>query len=272
VLEAATPLGHDDPECAAVVLDQLGRDGVAIRSGVTIDRVTRSGGGVAVTIGGETITGSHLLVATGRTPTIDGLGLDAAGITVERGAIVVDKRLRTTNKKVYAIGDVASGPQFTHVASYQAGLVVRNALFRLPVRVNYDAVPRVTFTDPELAHVGLTETDAKARKYRFRVLRWPYHENDRALAERATVGHIKVIVTRRGRILGATIVGRSAGELIGTWVLAIEQRLNIRAIAGTVVPYPTLAEVGKRAAITHFAASLTRPAVRRIIAWLRRFG
>ncbi len=272
VLEAATPLGHDDPECAAVVLDQLGRDGVAIRSGVTIDRVTRSGDGVAVTIGGETITGSHLLVATGRTPTIDGLGLDAAGITVERGAIVVDKRLRTTNKKVYAIGDVASGPQFTHVASYQAGLVVRNALFRLPVRVNYDAVPRVTFTDPELAHVGLTETDAKARKYRFRVLRWPYHENDRALAERATVGHIKVIVTRRGRILGATIVGRSAGELIGTWVLAIEQRLNIRAIAGTVVPYPTLAEVGKRAAITHFAASLTRPAVRRIIAWLRRFG
>src|SRR5262249_41270396 len=163
------------------------------------------------------------------------------GVTVERGAIRVDKRLRTTNKKIYAIGDVVGGPQFTHVANYQAGLVIRNALFRLPVTVNHDAVPRVTFTDPELAHVGLTEAAAKARKHRVRVLRWPYHENDRALAERASRGHIKVIVTRRGRILGATIVGHNAGELIGTWVLAIEQRLNIRAIAGTVVPYPTLA-------------------------------
>jgi pyruvate/2-oxoglutarate dehydrogenase complex dihydrolipoamide dehydrogenase (E3) component len=272
VLEAATPLGKDDPECAAIVLDQLARDGVVLRVGVAIDSVARADDGIAVTIGGETIAGSHLLVATGRAATIDGLGLDAAGITVEHGAIVVDKRLRTTNKKVYAIGDVVGGPQFTHVANYQAGLVVRNALFRLPVKVNYDAIPRVTFTDPELAHVGLTEADAKTRKLRFRVLRWPFHENDRALAERATQGHIKVIVTRRGRILGATIVGHNAGELIGTWVLAIEQRLNIRAIAGTVVPYPTLAEIGKRAAITHFAAGLTRPAVRRIIAWLRRFG
>lgn len=272
VLEAATPLGHDDPECAAVVLDRLARDGVVVRAGVAIARVARVGDGIEVAIDGETITGSHLLVAAGRAATVDGLNLDAAGITVERGAIVVDKRLRTTNKKVYAIGDVAGGPQFTHVANYQAGLVVRNALFRLPVTANYDALPRVTFTDPELAHVGLTEAAAKARKYHFRVLRWPYHENDRAVAERATAGHIKIIVTRRGRILGATIVGRNAGELICTWVLAIEQRLNIRAIAGTVVPYPTLAEIGKRAAITHFAAGLTRPAVRRIIAWLRRFG
>ena len=272
VLDAATPLGHDDPECAAVVLDALARDGVVVRAGVAIARVARDGDGIAVAIGGETITGSHLLVAAGRAATIDGLNLDAAGIKVERGAIVVDRRLRTTNKKIYAIGDVGGGPQFTHVANYQAGLVVRNALFRLPVTANYDAIPRVTFTEPELAHVGLTEAAAKARKYRFRVLRWPYHENDRAVAERATAGHIKIIVTRRGRILGATIVGRNAGELIGTWVLAIEQRLNIRAIAGTVVPYPTLAEIGKRAAITHFAAGLTRPAVRRIIAWLHRFG
>jgi pyruvate/2-oxoglutarate dehydrogenase complex dihydrolipoamide dehydrogenase (E3) component len=276
VIEAATPLARDDPECAAVVLDQLARDGVVIRDGATVRRVGRANGNVQVTIGRatgeETLAGSHLLVAAGRSPNIADLGLDRAGIQFEPRGIVVDRGLRTTNKRVYAIGDVAGGPHFTHVASYHAGLVIRHALFRLPVRVNNDIIPRVTFTEPELAHVGLSEAEARRREVRFRVLRWPYHENDRAQAERATEGHIKVITTRHGRILGATIVGRSAGELIATWTLAISQRLNIRTFAGTVVAYPTLAEVGKRAAITHFTASLTHPVVRRIIAWLRRFG
>jgi pyruvate/2-oxoglutarate dehydrogenase complex dihydrolipoamide dehydrogenase (E3) component len=200
------------------------------------------------------------------------LGLDCAGIACEPRGIVVDRRLRTSNKRVYAIGDVAGGLQFTHVANYHAGLVVRHALFRLPVRASDDALPWVTFTDPELAQVGLTEAEARRRKYKFQVLRWPYHENDRAQAERATRGHIKVITTRRGRILGATIVGHNAGELIATWALAVGQRLNIRAIATTVLPYPTLGEIGKRATITFYTARLTSPMVRRIIAWLRRLG
>jgi pyruvate/2-oxoglutarate dehydrogenase complex dihydrolipoamide dehydrogenase (E3) component len=276
VLEAATPLAKDDPECAAVVLDQLARDGVAIRAGVAVRRVAGANGQVQVVIGGaeqeETIAGSHLLVATGRTPNVADLGLDRAGIACEARGIVVDQRLRTTNKRVYAIGDVAGGLQFTHVANYHAGLVVRHALFRLPVRASNDALPWVTFTDPELAQVGLTEAAARARRYTFQVLRWPYHENDRAQAERTTQGHIKVITTRRGRILGATIVGHNAGELIATWSLAVGQRLNIRAIATTVLPYPTLGEIGKRAAITRYAAGLTSPMVRRIMAWLRRLG
>jgi pyruvate/2-oxoglutarate dehydrogenase complex dihydrolipoamide dehydrogenase (E3) component len=276
VIEAATPLAHDDPECTAVVLDQLARDGVVIRSGATIARVDHAGGKVQVVIAGtageQAIAGSHLLVAAGRTPNLANLGLDEAGIAVEPRGIVVDRRLRTTNRRVYAVGDVAGGPRFTHVASYHAGLVIRQTLFRLPVRVNHDSVPRVTFTEPELAHVGLSEAEARRRKVRFRVLRWPYHENDRAQAERATQGHIKVVITNRGRILGATIVGHNAGELIATWTLAIERRLNIRAFAATVVAYPTLAEIGKRAAITHFTSGLTSPMVRRIIAWLRRFG
>jgi pyruvate/2-oxoglutarate dehydrogenase complex dihydrolipoamide dehydrogenase (E3) component len=275
VLEAATPLAKDDPECAAVVLDQLAREGVAIRSGVAVQRVAGADGKVQVVIGGtteQTIEGSHLLVATGRTPNVAELGLDRAGIACEPRGIVVDRRLRTSNKRVYAIGDVAGGLQFTHVANYHAGLVVRHALFRLPVRANDDALPWVTFTDPELAQVGLSEAEARRRKYKFQVLRWPYHENDRAQAERATRGHIKVITTRRGRILGATIVGRNAGELIATWALAVGQRLNIRAIATTVLPYPTLGEIGKRATITFYTASLTSPMVRRIIAWLRRLG
>ena len=276
VVEAALPLAKDDPECAAVVLDQLEREGVAIRAGAAVRRVGGASGKVHVVIGAadkeETIEGSHLLIAAGRTPNVAGLGLDRAGIKHEPRGIAVDKRLRTSNKRVYAIGDVAGGLQFTHVSNYHAGLVVRHALFRLPVRASNDALPWVTFTDPELAHVGLGEADARKRKHRIQVLRWPYHENDRAQAERATNGHIKVVTTRRGRILGATIVGLNAGELIATWALAINLRLNIRAFATTVMPYPTLAEIGKRAAITHYTASLTSPVVRRIIRWLRRLG
>jgi pyruvate/2-oxoglutarate dehydrogenase complex dihydrolipoamide dehydrogenase (E3) component len=276
VLEAATPLAKDDPECAAIVLDQLARDGVAIRAGVAVRRVDGADGKVQVVIAStdqdETIEGSHLLVATGRTPNVADLGLDRAGIELGPRGIVVDNRLRTTNKRVYAIGDVAGGLQFTHVANYHAGLVVRHALFRLPVAASNDALPRVTFTDPELAHVGLSEAEARARRYKFQVLRWPYHQNDRAQAERTTEGHIKVVTTRGGRILGATIVGHNAGELIATWSLAVGQRLNIRAVATTVLPYPTLSEIGKRAAITRYTASLTSPMVRRIMAWLRRLG
>jgi pyruvate/2-oxoglutarate dehydrogenase complex dihydrolipoamide dehydrogenase (E3) component len=120
--------------------------------------------------------------------------------------------------------------------------------------------------------VGLGEAEARKRNLAFQVLRWPYHENDRAQAERATNGHIKVVTTRGGRILGATIVGHNAGELIATWSLAVGQRLNIRAIATTVLPYPTLSEIGKRAAISRYTTSLTSPMVRRIMAWLRRLG
>ena len=276
VVEAATPLAKDDAECAEVVLDQLKRDGVVIRLGVVVTRVGRADGKIRVVIargdGDETIDGTHLLVAAGRSPNTADLGLDAAGIKYERRGIVVDKRLRTTNRRVYAIGDVTGGLPLTHVANYHAGLVVRHALFRLPVRVDHDSIPWVTFTEPELAQAGLTEAEARKRNHKIRVLRWPYHENDRAQAERATQGHIKVITTRYGRILGATIVGMNAGELIATWTLAISQRLNIRALAGSVVAYPTLAEVGKRAAITYFTGSLTSPLVRRIIVWLRRLG
>jgi len=276
VLEAATPLAKDDPECAAIVLDRLGREGVNVRAGVAVVAVRKNEDAIEVKIetadGFETIAGSHLLVAAGRRANVDELGLDAAGVTYDGRGITVDKKLRTTNRKVYAIGDVAGALQFTHVANYHAGLVIRNALFRLPAKVNYDLIPWVTFTDPELAQIGLTEADARRRKIEFHALRWPYHENDRAQAERETRGHIKVITSKRGKILGATIVGANAGELIGTWSLAISQGLNIRAMTGMVVAYPTLGEIGKRAAITYFTSGLTSPLVRRIIAFMRKFG
>jgi pyruvate/2-oxoglutarate dehydrogenase complex dihydrolipoamide dehydrogenase (E3) component len=275
VLETATPLAKDDPECAAIVLEQLTREGIVIRSGVKVTRIGHNDGKIQAVIetsqGEEIIEGSSLLIAAGRRANVEGLDLDKAGIKYEPRGIVVDKGLKTTNKKAYAIGDAAGG-QFTHVANYHAGIVIRNALFRLPAKASDDAIPWVTFTDPELAHVGLGEAQARERHKTIRVLRWPYHENDRAQAERDTHGHIKVVTAKNGRILGASIVGAHAGELITAWTLALSRGLNIRAMTDVVVPYPTLSEIGKRAAIGYFSPSLSNPKLRRVINFLRRFG
>ena len=281
VLSEATPLAGYDPECAALVVDGLVRDGVVLRTGVKIAQVRRALARVQVDIASEdisgearmeTIEGTHILVATGRRSNLADLDLDRAGIRHEAAGIVVDKRLLTSNKQVYAIGDVIDAPKWTHVAQHHAGLVIRHALFRTPVNADSCAVPWVTFTDPEMAQVGLTEDEARAQSYSIRVLRWPYSENERAQATGETSGHIKVITDRKGGILGVTLVGPHATENIAVWTLAINQKLNIEAMAGVIVPYPTYAEVGKRAAMTYFTRGLTSPLVRRIIGWLRRFG
>jgi pyruvate/2-oxoglutarate dehydrogenase complex dihydrolipoamide dehydrogenase (E3) component len=276
VLDAAAPLANEDPECAGVVLDALAREGIALRTGVEVVRVRRALARVQVDVIGDageaTIEGTHILVAAGRRPNLADLDLDVAGIAYEPNGITVDRRLRTTNKHVYAIGDVTGAPPFTHLANHHAGLVIRNALFRTPVNADRQAVPAVTHTDPELAQVGLSEDEARAHAGIIRVLRASYRENDRARATGATHGHIKIITDRRGDILGATIVGAAAAENIAAWALAINQKLNIDAFAGVIVPYPTYAEVGKRAAMTYFTRGLTSPLVRRIIGWLRRFG
>ena len=277
VLEAARPLAGDDPECVDIVLDRLEREGVVIRSGVNIVGVTYVGGTVTAAIAAagaeQTITGSHLLIAAGRKPAIDGLGLDAAGIRHDHSGISVDRKLKTTNRRVYAIGDCIAGhSSLAHVANYHAGQVIRNALFRLPVRVRNAAMPWATYTEPELAQAGLTEAQAQASGLKIRIARWPYNDNDRAQTERDTRGHIKIIMTAKGKIVGATIAGAQASELIGMWALAIAQGLNIRSFADIVLPYPTLSEIGKRAAIDYFAPSLTGSWVRRIVGWMRIFG
>jgi pyruvate/2-oxoglutarate dehydrogenase complex dihydrolipoamide dehydrogenase (E3) component len=277
VLEQATPLAGDDPECAAIVLDTLAREGVAVRTGVTVREAQRVDGGVRLLLAGaadaQAVEGSHLLVAAGRRPNVEGLGLTEAGIAAGGEGIIVDKRLRTTNRRVYAIGDVVAGsPRFTHVADYHAARVIRHALFRLPVVADYGTIPRVAFTDPELAQVGLTEAQAKQRGLETNVLRWPYQENDRALADRATRGHIKVVTSKRGRMIGATIVGNNAGELVVIFALALQRRLGVRALAELVVPYPTYANIAKRVAMSYYIPKLTSPLLRRIIALLRRLG
>jgi pyruvate/2-oxoglutarate dehydrogenase complex dihydrolipoamide dehydrogenase (E3) component len=278
VLEAARVLAKDDPELVELLVQRLTADGVAIEAGAKIRRIERAGAGIAAVIedgaGERRIEGSHLLVAAGRRANLAGLDLDKAGIkTDERGALVVDRRLRTSNRRVYAAGDAAGGPQFTHVAGYHAGIIIRNALFRLPAKVDYRALPWVTYTEPELAQTGMTEAQAMAaHPGDVNVLRWPFHENDRAQAERETHGLVKVLARRNGRVLGASMIGAYAGELIQPWGVAISGGVKLSTIAGFIAPYPTLAEVNKRAAGSFFTPKLFSERTRRLVRLLARFG
>ena len=284
VFEAETALRNEDRECAAIVLDALRDEGVRLRDSVRITQVRRVLARIQAVIAKpaeanaagstveEIVEGSHILLAAGGRPNIGDLDLDAAGIRYDQNRILVDQRLCTTARNVYAIGDVIGGPKSAHAASHHAGLVVRNVLFRQSVAVDSHAIPRVIFTEPELAQVGLLEDEARARAKNIRILRWPYRENVRARAAGTVNGHVKVITDSQGGILGATIVGAQAGETIATWALAIGQKLNIAALAGCIVPHPTYGEVGKRAAITYFMRGLTNTRVRRIMGWLRRRG
>lgn len=275
VIEAAGILSREDAEAVAVVRRHLAAEGVELRENTRIARVAGAAGNagriVVETEGGGHVEGSDLLVAAGRSPVLDGLGLDEAGIRHSPKGVETDARLRTTNRRVFACGDVAGGPQFTHAAGYQAGIVLRNALFRLPARVDYSVLPRVTYTDPELAQVGVTEEEA-AREGDIRILRWPLSDNDRARAEAAIEGFVKVVAKPNGRILGATIVAPHAGELIQLWGLAISRGLKVGAVASMIAPYPTLGEASKRAAGDFFTPMLFGPRTRRLVRFLSRFG
>lgn len=276
VIEAGRALADQDLEAAAVVLRSLRAEGVDIREGVTLDKMENVAGLVRLHVATETgpaiVDGSHLVFATGRTPNVSDLNLDAAGITCGRGGIAVNRGQRTTNSRVYAIGDVAGGPRYAHAALAQADVVLRRALFWLPAKFDPALAPRVTFTDPEVAQVGLTEDEARAAGHKINVLRWPFVENDRAEAERETAGHVKVVTTRRGRILGATIVGKEAGELIQVWALAVSERLGIKAMTRLCVPHPTLGEASKRAAVRFYAAMPSNPKIRKLIDFVARLG
>ena len=278
VIEAQRLMGKDDPELVARVRRQLEHDGITIHDGTSVTGVSRDGDGVALTLAdGTRVVGSHLLIAAGRTPSLDGLDLERAGIAHTRTGITVDARLRTTNKRVFAIGDAAGLMQFTHVAGYHAGIVLRNALFRQPARADHAAIPWVTYSDPELAQVGLTEAQARAQHGEaIRILRWSLAENDRARAEGGPAGGwdgaLKAVVTPKGKILGCGIVGRQAGELIQPWVLAMSSKLGVKALATMVAPYPTLGEITKRAAGSFYVPTLFSSRTRKLVRFLRLFG
>ena len=272
VIEAERALGKDDPELAEIVLTSLRDEGVVIEEGVKATEIKGSTGAIEViTDEGRNIAGTHLLVAVGRMANIDKLNLDKAGIKTARNGIEVDASLRTTNRKVYAIGDVAGGMQFTHVAGYHAGVIIRSMLFGLPSKAATSHIPWATYTDPELAQVGLTEAQARTEYGgRLEVVRFDYAHNDRAIAERKTKGFIKVMVVK-GRPVGASIVGYQAGELINLWALALANKMKMSQIAGMVAPYPTIGEVNKRAAGAYFAPRLfENPTVKRVVGLVQR--
>ncbi len=277
VLEMFSILAKDDPELADVIRRRLTAEGVDIREGVKVVGVSGSGEDLRVSFEAagdrqDMITGTHILVAAGRRPNLDGLGLEAAGVEATPHGVTVDARLRTTNKKVFAIGDVAGGMQFTHVAGYHAAVVIKNALFRLPARAVMTAAPWVTYTDPELAQVGVSEAAAREKGLKINVLRWPFADNDRAQAERQTDGMVKVVTDNRGRILGCGIAAAGAGELIQPWILALAGKMKVGAIANMIAPYPTLGEASKRAAGSFFAPMLFGARTRWLVRFLSFFG
>ncbi len=273
VIEGAKALGRDDPDAAALVLARLRAEGIEIVEGAAVERIGGRAGAIEVQVAGASVfMGTHLLMAVGRKPALERLNLAAAGVRTDKGAVAVDDRLRSSNRRVYAIGDAAGQGQFTHVAGYQAGLIIRPLLFALPARARNDHIPHVTYTDPELAQIGPTESEARTRHGdALTVLRLGFDANDRAQAEGKTEGLIKVMAVR-GRPVGVTIAGPAAGEMIGLWSLAIANRLKLSAIAGSVLPYPTMGELSKRAAGAYFTPRLfDNPLIKRVVRMVQRF-
>jgi pyruvate/2-oxoglutarate dehydrogenase complex dihydrolipoamide dehydrogenase (E3) component len=277
VVEAQKALAKDDPELTAIALAKIRAEGIVILEETPVLSVEPRGKtgiriNIGTTSGPQQIDGTHILVAAGRAANVGGMDLEKAGIGYDRKGIKVSAKLRTSNRRVYAIGDVAGGLQFTHVAGYHAGVVLRSLLFRLPAKQSTHHIPWATYTDPEIAHVGMTEADARKLNLPLHILRWPYSENDRASAERKTEGLIKIVTDKKGRILGTSIVGAGAGEMISIYALAISKKMKASDLASFVAPYPTMSEIGKRAATSYYAPLARKPLIRRVISLLRRFG
>ncbi len=272
IVEADVILNRDDPEAAAIVRAALLSEGVVLQEGAKVVRAERQQEGLKLYLqSGTPIEGSHLLVAVGRKANLDGIGLEAAGIARDGAKLRLDRRLRTTNKRIYAIGDAAGGLQFTHVAGDHASTVVRNILFKMPARRRDGLSPRVTYCDPELASVGLSEAESLEKAGEVRFIRWPFKDNDRAQTERNIDGFIKAFAQKDGRILGATIVGAGAGDEIGLWAFAIANGLKMKALTSYIAPYPTRGEVSKRAGGAFFSPTLFSDRTRAVVRLLSTF-
>ena len=267
-------LPREDPQIAAELRGLLEAEGVDIRLGTRVEHV-ESGDGPGKRLickqGDDylPLDVDEILVAAGRAPNVEALDLDAAGVRVDRGGIVVDRRMRTSQRHIYAVGDCTGLFPFTHMAEYQAGIVISNAVFRFPKKADYRVVPWVTYADPELARVGLTADQARQQGIEPDVLTFAFEDVDRALAESEPHGRINLVV-HRGRILGATILGAHAGELLHEIVLAMQAGVKIGEISAAVHAYPTLAQIHRRAVNTHYGAKLFSPGTKRLVRWINR--
>lgn len=277
VLESFLALPKDDPDITNKLKSILIQEGLELDEHVMISEVRQDKKSIQVeyqTQDGtqKTIKASHVLVATGRRPNIQDLNLEVSGIKYSIKGIEVDKHLKTTNPRVYAIGDCTGGYQFTHVAGYHAGIAIRNTLFKLRTKIQTQAIPWVTYTDPELAHVGFLESQLKDQKIPYKILNMSFNNNDRAQTKKRTEGEIKILVSPKGYVLGATILEENAGELIYPWVMAIQNKLKLSAIASSIAPYPTLNDMTKRIAGSFYAEkifnnNIVKKSVRFIMRW-----
>jgi pyruvate/2-oxoglutarate dehydrogenase complex dihydrolipoamide dehydrogenase (E3) component len=264
-------LPREDEDLAQVVHQQMRAEGVRFFLDTAIMSAAAGDGAVSLSVKGKngdegTLRATHLLLAAGREPNVEDLGLDAAGVELKNGQVVVDGALRTTNPRIFAIGDVAGGHQFTHLAEHHAGIVLRHAIFRLWWAWPSPVVPWCTYTDPELARVGLSEAEARERKFDHRIYRFPFSDIDRAHTDGYTKGFAKLVTNPRGKLLGAAIVGRSAGELIAECALALSRGLRAQDLSAVIHTYPTLAQINRRAADQRMKEGLT-PSSRR---WIQR--
>ncbi len=267
LIESGTVLGAVDAEAAQAVRRVLEAEGVAVCEKVAVVRASAEGAGVRLDRAeGAALCGSHLLVAVGRRPRLEGLGLELAGVAAGPDGIVVDARRRTTNRAILAIGDCRAGPRFTHAAGHEGALVVAQVGFGLPSAARFGLLPSVTYTAPELARLGLTEAQARARYRHVRVSRQDWAENDRAVAEADTAGFVKVVRAGR-RVVGVTIVGAHAGDLLLPWSLVMRGgRAGLWTLADIVVAYPTRSELSKAAAFAGFESWMFGTLARR---WAR---
>lgn len=262
---------REDPDVAAFMHKLLEAEGIEIRTGAAVSGVRPENGRAVVETGdGGSVTVERVFVATGRRPCSGGLDLAAAGIRTERGAVVVDRHLRTTSKSAWGVGDVTGALQFTHVAEQMAKVALRNSVLPVKTKIRYDSVPWVTFTDPEVAHVGMSEAEAEAAggtTYRYEM-----DDLDRAIVDGSAVGFVKVSADRKGRVTGATIVAHGAGDLLMPLVLAKTHGLSLSRVNGTIYPYPTMVEGVKRASGEYMRSRLDTASgrtLKRVIRWLK---
>lgn len=271
-------LPREERQVSGLLQSLLSAEGIEFRLGAEVSAVQRRGEGRLILGRSESgdfeLEADELLVATGRRPNVEGLGLEAAGVKYGRSGILVNSRLRSSNPRVFACGDVCGPFQFTHMAEYQAGVVIANIAFRLPQKVDYRVVPWVTFTDPEVARVGLTEAEAAEQGIETTVMEFPFKDVDRAVIEWEAEGFAKLVVRKGarlragGRILGATVVGAHAGEMLHEIVLAMGSGLGIKEISKTIHAYPTRAQVTRRTVNSFYAEKLFSPAAKRLVRWI----
>lgn len=276
LLEGLSILSQDDPEAVDIVRQSLINTEISLLEHIKITAIKYSKNGNIVIDGEQndlkrSFEGTHLLIATGRKPNIAGLNCELAGIQFHSKGILVDKRLRTNNKAIYAIGDVTGTFQFTHIANAHAGVVLKNIAFKFPAKFQDPAIPYVTYTEPELAQVGKSESYCKTMGIEHSVIKLNYDSNDRAQTEQQTQGFIKVIATSKGTILGATIVGHQAGELLLPWTIAIREGKTLRSFTDVIVAYPTLSELSKRIAGQFYSPKLFSSKVKKLIKFLSYF-